>query len=615
MPLGGNALGLVGAVVCIGAGLSLMGMGLLRVLGWRGNEHALWPASLSTGTAAAVVLCSLPLAFGLGAKAQSMALVVGLLGLGSVAILVQRASMTAVSAWVALGLGSVPVAGGLAAALPALLGNAWTVAGHDLDTLQHQDGALHAMISVLVGEGIRGAPGYPLGLHAVISALSSLMDLDVFQSFAAVTVALTAVTAAGAMWAGGALGLGPLGMAMVGLLTGLHPLLLFAGMEQFAPQLVASALVPAALAAAVDETAMDNLVARAVLPALLLGATLSAYGLALSVAAPVVLISVLGQAPLQVSARRAGVVLLLAAALSPLGVFRTAERLLGGGEGVSPVKATQRIHDAAPEAVRVLSPDVTQLGDALEARTALRWGITAAHILGVSPYRDHFLRTSRLVATSVGASAAGVLNTPLSVWAGFVVPLGGLALMALFLVGLFRRAPPAAPWRVGGIAWVIVGFLSALWLGAGTGINPYYGFKLGSLCVGLIMVGVMMGACQLVQGRSRRVTSWVMAGLLVTRLPATAAVELEYARGLALDSAFVKMVRPVMAATRNRTAFALDGSPTRRYWESRLMLARAREVETAVDADVLLCARDRDCPLEDNGRLVLRSGAYSMWAR
>ena len=103
--------------------------------------------------------------------------------------------------------------------------------------------------------------------------------------------------------------------------------------------------------------------------------------------------------------------------------------------------------------------------------------------------------------------------------------------------------------------------------------------------------------------------------LLLVRGAAAGAVEVEYARGLALDRAFVAMVGPTLAAARGRRAHARDKSPTRRYWESRLLLARAKEVPQSESVDVQLCVEGVSCPLAAEGRLVARAGRFSLWAR
>ena len=602
----GGAFSLLAATVAMWAALGLLGMGLLRVVGWYGDAHLVWPASLCVGLAAAVVLCSLPLTFDLGAHAQSMAVVVALMALGLGGALARGGPRVAdLGATVLCAL--VPLVGVAAAAFPLVVHDAWSVAGHDLDTLQHQDGALHAVIALVAMEGARTAPGYPLGVHALLSGTAHLMGINPFQALAVVLLLLPGAAGAGACWLAGALGLSPRGCAAAGVLVSLHPLLLFASMEQYAPQMAAAALVPAAMAASIQETHADRPLARAILPAVMLAGLVSAYHLAISVALPLCLTALLGARPLKDAVQRTVFTLVLAALLAPLGSARLVERLGGDSHAAqSPVKAARRAHSSASVAP-VLAPDAEALGDKRDNAAALRWEVTTAHLSGFSPYRDHFLRTSRLISTGLGRGVGAAADVPLWVWANAVVPAGTLLWVLLVAWGVFRRFRAGelrAGLMLGGTAVVA---LAALWVGAGAGIRAYYGFKLASLVAGPMTVAAVAAADGL-KPRLMRVVLW---GLLVLRLPAVMAVELEYGRALALDARWTHMVGPVLTGTRGRSVVALDGSPTRRYWNSRLLLARAREVDLA-DAELVLCELSR-CPTD--GRALVRSGPYRLLAR
>ena len=106
---------------------------------------------------------------------------------------------------------------------------------------------------------------------------------------------------------------------------------------------------------------------------------------------------------------------------------------------------------------------------------------------------------------------------------------------------------------------------------------------------------------------------WVVLGLVGTRVPATTAVLMEYGRGLALDQGFTQLVEPTLQAGRNKAASAVDSSPTRRFWESRFLLAQARERDDPSDAEVVMCAKGPECAVE--GRTLARSAGYVLWSR
>jgi hypothetical protein len=580
-----------------------------------------------------VVVCGIPLVFGLGGRAAGMALLLALLGLGTAAVLGERrgsAGTPKVSQrmpmaarlglteyvapwWVWAPLGAAGVAM-LLAWFPLLLGGAWSVAGHDLDTLQHQDGALHATMVMLCGQGVRPAPGYPLGLHALTAGLVDLLGINAFQGLAVVLVLLPGVLAASVGWAAGSLGLGERGSAGAALLAACHPLLMFTGHEQFGPQLAAAALTPAVLAACVGLAGTRDVRGQALVPGLLLGAVLSAYGLALSVAGPVALVALLLRRPWRATVTRLVWVGVFAVALAPLGVWRLAERLHGGSEaGQSPVKAAQRVKDGVPAPSQVLAPGAVGLGQPKEASSALRWDVTAAHLAGVSPYRDHFLRTARMLQTGLGRGRSDWMMGPLWGWANAMVPLATMILILLVLLGVQAAARGGAGHAAWGLAVVVPASAFALWMGAGTGIRPYYGFKLASLCAGLLAPAAVLGTRWVAQTFGPRVGLWVVLGLVGTRVPATTAVLMEYGRGLALDQGFTQLVEPTLQAGRNKAASAVDSSPTRRFWESRFLLAQARERDDPSDAEVVMCAKGPECAVE--GRTLARSAGYVLWSR
>ncbi|MBI5498288.1 MAG: hypothetical protein HY904_25020 [Deltaproteobacteria bacterium] len=611
VPADGAEWALLGATVGVAAVLALLGAGLLRVLGFQGAAHAFWPASVVTGFAAAIALTSAPLAFGLAQRAQGMALLTGLLALGVAALLAPGGSTSWREAALA---GGAPAVALLSAWFPLGMGGAWSVAGHDLDTLQHQDGALHAVMALLATEGTRTAPGYPLGLHALASGLGWLMDLTVFQSFAVLMILVVVVLACAAAWLTAAGGLPPLLCALAGALAAAHPLVLFASFEQFGPQVAAAALVPGVLAACAHDVRANDPRARAVLPALLLAAVLGAYGLALVVAGPLALLALGARRGVLEAVKRLAWVALFAACLAPLGMVRLAERLGGKGEAQNPVKATRRTHDSkAPVAQNLLAPSVDAPSVAREATHVLRWELTAAHVLGTTPYRDNFARTTRLVAVLAGRSTAGWVSGPLWAWAALLVPLLTMILLMLAAGGLFTSLRAWPGHLSAGWFWALPSLGAAVWLGAGGGIKPYYGFKIGSLCAGLVLPAAVVGMHRLAERtgpRAARVLFWlVVAG----RLPALLAVEAEYGRALALDASFTRLVQPALTASWHRPAFADDTSPTRQFWESRLLFARAREQDAAEDAEVVLCGRGRDCVVE--GRVVARAGPYVLWDR
>jgi hypothetical protein len=501
--------------------------------------------------------------------------------------------------------------GVLAAWLPLLVGDAWSVAGHDLDTLQHQDGALHAIMTVLCAEGQKTAPGYPLGLHAFLSALGGVWNLTAFQSLCLILVLLPGVLTASVIWASSVMGMEALACALAGLMAALHPLLLFTSMEQFAPQLAAAALVPGVLAACAAPFQARDARADAVLPSVMLAALVAAYGLSLAVAAPVAALAFLVRTPFSDAVRRVAWVIAFTVLLSPLGIYRLADRLHGGSEaGQSPVKAAQRVKDAAPNASHVLAPEAETMGNAREASGALKWEVTAAHLLGVSPYRDHFLRTARILQAGLGKKAADPFMGLLWGWANAMVPFATMMMLLLALLGVALSVGKVPAHAVASLTMVLAASVVALWLGAGSGIKPYYGFKLATLCAGLVMVASVVGMHRLAHLAGARVARGLMLLLLLSRAPAWMAVELEYARGLALDANFTQMVELTLQASRNRPSHAVDNSPTRRFWESRFLLARAREKEDLEDAEVVFC---RDCAPQ--GRVIQRAGPYLLWVR
>ncbi len=602
---GGGAWHLAAAVLCAMALCALWGHGLLRVLGWQGPWHVAWAAGLPVGVAGGVVMASVPLSFGLSARSQAMALTVTFMGLTLAALLAASPRLELPRGAQLLNTMMPPV-GALLMLVPMFIHGAWSVAGHDLDTLQHQDGALHAVMITLAGEGIRAAPGYPLGLHAFLSGMGGALGWTPFQTLCVGLPLLTGALVGGTQWMTASLGASAGWTALAGVLAALHPLLMFTGMEQFGPQLCAAALAPAAVAACVDPVDADRPVVRALLPAVVLAAVLSAYHLALVVVAPLLVAVCLGRGPWKPQLIRLATVGALTLVLAPLGSFRLVQRLSGRGDAQSPVKAATRVKDPQPaRATQVLSPDVNTLGEPREAQAALRWDLTAAHLVGVTPYRDHFLRTGRLVQALLGRDAAPVINAPLWAWANAAVPALSLGWLALVLMAGRRRRD----------VWGLLGVLLALgvgvlWLGAGSGIQPYYAFKLGSLLVGPLTALAVLGMVTL----PPRTWRLVAALVLVSRAVPALAVHAEYGRDLALDAFWTRMVEDTQKASFQRSAAAVDASPTRRYWNSRLLLARAREGD-AESAHVVLCARNEACLPHGQGRVVTRSGPYTLWVR
>ncbi|MEW5854373.1 MAG: hypothetical protein AB2A00_36700 [Myxococcota bacterium] len=605
-----GALSFLAAVLSSACGLTVLGLGVMRTL--RVHIPAAAPVM---GLATAVVLASVPPLVGLGATAQFLAVVLGFAWAGLSLMDPQAPSGTKGTnppVTVTRDTAGVLVVGVVSSWLPLMWGGAWSVAGHDVDTLQHQDGPLHAIMTLLVSEGLKPAPGYPLGLHAFMSALSTALGVDVFKAFCVTVVLLVGIAASAATWLATACGASRRHANLAGLLVAVHPLLLFTSMEQFAPQLAAAALVPGALAAALQD---DDGTARSALPlGIVMAALLSCYGLAVAVAAPVVVVAMI-QRPLVVHGRRLVVAGLVAVVLAPLGVWRLTERF-GGSRDVpqNPVKAAQRVKDAPPDPVSVLSPDVDALSENRDPSSALKWNITAAHVVGVSPYRDHFLRSARMFTTTLGRARAEPFRALWWLLGAVLVPGATLLLLILALLAALRLVTSGNV-RVGAALLVGLGAGAAsVWLGAGSGIKPYYGFKIGTLSLGLIMVGVALGAQWVGEGLGGRWPRWLVLAVLLSRVPPLTAVELEYARGLALDRDFTRVMGPAMTSSRSKRARAADGSPTRRYWESRFVFARANEISSGEDAQVLLCARGHECALEDVGRVVARSGSYTVWA-
>jgi hypothetical protein len=605
-----SAGGMLLAAVGLLAALHAVGMALFRLLALPVDAPG---AALPVGLAVLVAASSGVAGLGLGVAAQGVA-AAGLVGGAPVLLLLaggREAGAGRPWGWLLLAV----VAAALVAAWgPLARHGAWTVAGHDLDTLQHQDGALHTTITILVGEGVRPSPGYPLGLHAFTAMVAGAAGLDAFRSFAVVMLVLPAVAGAAATWMGAALGLSAGWAALAGLLVGLHPLLLFAQMEQFGPQLAASALVPAVVAAGWGLWRSGG-AGPVVVASVLLAAVVSAYGLAAAVVGPLFALAAWGR-PFRVTVVRWVAVAALAAALAPVGVARLAHRL-GGSREVppSPVKTATRPEARAPDPAALGWPDAGALLLEREGAKTLKWGVSVAHLLGVAPYRDHFVRTARMAESYLGRPRFEVVRPLFWVLVSVAVPAATLVAGLLVLLAALAWAGRRAWREVAVLGGGLLACGAALWLGSGSGIKPYYGFKVATLAAGVVGVAVVAGAAWLATRWGGRWGVALGLALLLSRLPATGAVEVEYARAVALDRGFVTLLEPARLASRGLRARAQDPSPTRRYWASRLVFARAKEVSRPEEADILLCADGEPCPLAQEGRLLARAGRHGLWLR
>ncbi|MBA2544279.1 MAG: hypothetical protein H0V17_31835 [Deltaproteobacteria bacterium] len=567
-----GAVALVVVAVEILAVCWVVGRGVLvGVLREPVPDRAMTSASIVVGACVLIIASNVLLLCRAPSLVQTM--VMSAVVVGAVAVVVRRSS-DAGRGW---GVEVVPILVAIAAsAFPMIVHDAFSVAGNQLDSLRHQDGAQHTLLVFASQLGVPRAEAYSLGIHSFLGTFANVLGLDPFRTVAAGVPAIAALVACGAHWLACSVGLGRRVAIVIGVLVGAHPLLVFVAMEHYLPQLAACALVAAACAIA----STPNRGRRSqVLLALVLAALLAAYGLAFVIVIPLVAVVAVRQGQFRVVAVLQ--VLALVIVLAPMGTLRIAER--GQIIGEHPERTFEVSTQPADRSVLFPSSDV------------ISWNVSLAHVFGFTPFRDHFKFTSRQLEDEAPA-----ISTALDGWAAAIVPALVLCTLLVVAFSWWRARPTTLAIGTG----VVLGLAYALFVAEI--VRGYHLFKITSLVTVPVVVIVISALDVLVVPRWR---SLVLGVFIACQVPALVAIEARYAFELALDRDFVAVVEPLRAATRRRNVVLTDTWDTSRvYWLRNYVLGLAR---IGTIGDLVLCSC-RECPQLP---VLVEDGSYCLLQR
>jgi hypothetical protein len=180
-------LAALGSAALVVAGSLAVGQAILFACGRRGWTWLSGPVGLATLLTASAIVA------GLDGRGGAIAIVDGLLVAGSAAYLGVRGGGHGWS-WPALGAASLAALG---ASLPFIAAGAVGILGVGL---VNDDMANHLLLADWIGERFRPEPvlidqGYPLGPHALVAGLASLLAASSIDVFAGLVLAIPALTA------------------------------------------------------------------------------------------------------------------------------------------------------------------------------------------------------------------------------------------------------------------------------------------------------------------------------------------------------------------------------------------------------------------------------------